>query len=253
VADLISRTGRTLSEKGIAFYFVVVPDKAVVYSDCLPDWAQKSPAPTVKQKILSMLSEDATVRGIDLAPAMIQARRNCPQSLYYRIDSPWNAVGASQGYRGIVSRLNEDQFNLKMCPEFTYTETMITTGDLAGLIGEFKLREDIKYHPQIDNPIQETIVEHDPVHGGPKLIRTENPSGALRLFMIRDSFATDMIPYFAASFRSCRFYWTKNIDESMAQIEKELPDIVILETIERYLYQLYEENFEGGLRDNSDF
>lgn len=253
VANLISQTAGRLADKGIPFYFVVVPDKAVVYEDFLPDWAQKSQKPSIKQKILTMLAQDSNVRVIDLEQPMMQARKSCEQNLYYKVDTHWNAIGAYEGYSAIISQLNEHGLNIDISQVSSYSESIISDGDLSGLVGEFKLREDIKYEPQFANPIELNVLEYDAINGNPKLIKTDNPQAKLTLFMIRDSFTTDMAPHFAQSFRACSFNWTKNIGDSMSLIEQDSPDIVILETIERYLYQLYEENFDSGHHEQSDF
>jgi len=61
-----------------------------------------------------------------------------------------------------------------------------------------------------------------------------------KLLVFRDSFASNLIPYLSESFQSSVFIWTHAFLPEI--IERERPDIVILECVERYLSALTIEN-----------
>jgi hypothetical protein len=58
----------------------------------------------------------------------------------------------------------------------------------------------------------------------------------LRLYMIRDSFTVNMLPFLSESFKQCTYVWTSKFDKK-AVLDEE-PDVVVYEVVERYLQNL---------------
>ena len=66
------------------------------------------------------------------------------------------------------------------------------------------------------------------------------PRAEIEMVMFRDSFASAMVPYLSEHFRRSTYIWKWNYDADLfkAVIEKEQPQIVIDECVERLLYYL---------------
>lgn len=58
--------------------------------------------------------------------------------------------------------------------------------------------------------------------------------------MFRDSFSDALIPYLSEIFNRSSYFWTHSFVPEV--ILKEKPNIVILETVERYIYNLLIQN-----------
>jgi hypothetical protein len=61
-----------------------------------------------------------------------------------------------------------------------------------------------------------------------------------KALVFRDSFSWQLIPFLSESFRSVVYVWT--FDFLPELIEREQPDVVILECVERYLNALLLDN-----------
>jgi hypothetical protein len=84
-------------------------------------------------------------------------------------------------------------------------------------------------------PLQPLVIQTD--HTNPPRLEapahTENPSCTRRLLMFRDSYAIYWLPYFGHNFRHVTYIWDY-WDRSL--IEREQPDVVVDELLERHLY-----------------
>ena len=73
-------------------------------------------------------------------------------------------------------------------------------------------------------------------------VYTQNPSGKYRVLLLRDSFATSLLPYMGNSFESVTAFWSQYLlSEERLNLFRE-SDIIIVECLERYL-----PNMLGGI------
>jgi len=88
-----------LAARGIKFVFVIVPDKAEIYPEHLPEGLPRGRL-TPADQIVSALTRDGTIDFVDLAP-VLQAAKATGQ-IYYRTDNHWNPTGAYQGLAEVM-------------------------------------------------------------------------------------------------------------------------------------------------------
>jgi hypothetical protein len=72
------------------------------------------------------------------------------------------------------------------------------------------------------------------------VIKETNDPRLPKVLVFRDSFAWPLIPFMAESFQSSVFVWTSEFLPEL--IEREKPDLVIYEYVERYVNSLAREN-----------
>jgi alginate O-acetyltransferase complex protein AlgJ len=239
----VKRRHEYLQSRGIAYLVTIVPEKFTIYPEYLPDWVAASPDPSLLARTMDRLARDGTVPYVDLRPVLREAKAR--EQLYYKTDSHWNLAGAGVGYLAImreVQALLPDRA-IAIAPPIRprYTPGRdVYWGDLSRMVGiPFRFREP-DYLPQIAmryphrlglaarsiTPIAEA---HTRIFEQP---RTDLP----RLVMNRDSMAIALMPMLSENFHRSVYLLTPDLEAET--IEKERPDIVIDEVVERGLVRV---------------
>lgn len=239
-AEWLQEKADRLKSKGIDFLVLIPPDKERIYAEKLQrKYGEASENRPVKQ-LLEYIENQTDVRMVYLLDALQDAKRERPEdTLYYKLDTHWNDLGAYFGVSRLAEELGIDPFPPVTETQVIYEESEQSARDLADMmgIGKYLGRDRIySVHGYSDSPEKEKtswdyIVTNEDFYGS---VRTENDEGDSRkLLVIRDSFGTAMIPYFATKFQQTVQIHQKSF--SWSDIEKEEPDIVIYEIVERSL------------------
>lgn len=227
-----------LANRGAKFLFFAAPNKHSIYPEELPPSARPLWETSPLDQLYAALSERGAVEHVDLRPALIQAKSE--QIVYHKLDTHWNDVGCYIAYRALVEKLATiADFGPPMPLEsFTRVERISTTGDLAVLAGlEGQIRDPQTYLEPI-NPAsiptrQKLNVSGPGVPEEQAYVAYETPGKSLKVLFLRDSFGDRMAPLIAT--HCARLVCGPSRIFNTALIEKEKPDIVLLERAERYL------------------
>ncbi|MBI5137190.1 MAG: hypothetical protein HZA24_07615 [Nitrospirae bacterium] len=196
-----------LAERGVRYLFVVTPAKQEVYPEHLP--ARFAPVgPSVREQFMAALAARSDVPVVDLTPALLAAKGD--GDLFMRTDSHWNGRGAYVGYAAVMERLSGWFPELAPLPleRFAVAREPAAGGDLAQLFNLNAAYADTRV----------TVTPADPSCARPEHFQIPLEAdwatrrapfrtrcgGAppLRLVMLRDSFANDMIPLLAGHFQA---------------------------------------------------
>lgn len=234
-----------LTERGIGYLFVVVPNKAMIYSEMLPDHIYRNKGQTKMDQLVDHLTKNSTVEFLDLRDALSKAKDT--GLLYHPRDSHWNDRGAFVVYYQICNRLTKwfPDIHPWLIEDFTVTVKR-HVGDLAIMLGlgeelvlesEFLVPEKTRNASQI-NPANKTQPKKPALELPYKQITFENKNAKHRLLLFHDSFGNfgGFREYLAEHFFSSTFihaHINKNCLELM--VKQEHPDIVIEEIVERNL------------------
>lgn len=194
----------------------VVPNKQTIYGEELSGGGPTEQ--TELDDLLSRLDPRARSLVLDLRqPLRVAKARHPDLPLYYRTDSHWNMLGALYGYSAIMEALarktsvtnlplaSRDRYRIKLVPH--------PPGDLAQILSASPWFADVD-------------VETRPIFD------VAPPPAAGQLFIIGDSFARALMPYFRPHFSSVEFE-RFSIPPTLAK-----PAVVLLELTERYLIVL---------------
>ncbi len=245
---ILGKVGRLNSfceERGMLFRVVVAPNKHTIYPEFLPS-AIKSGQGT--STCLDQLKEALVRNGlesvlIDLRPTLLSGKRMKPYPLYYQTDTHWNQMGAFIAYTEIMKNLlpRFPRINILDIRKYTVIqEENRGRGDLSKFISMSGVLKDteIILDPQTAGLSRKT----DPglhVEGAYSIERYRiEKSNYPRLLMFLDSFGASLIPYLSESFSDSLYLWYTPPDADLSIIEKEKPQVVILELAERYLQSL---------------
>jgi len=244
----LEQRSRWLADHGIAYLFVVAPDKQSIYPENMPDAVRRVSATTRLDQLLEHLATHSNVPFVDLRPALRAAKIEGP--VYEKTGSHWNGYGAFIAYREILTGLQARHPELDPTPfeAFEVSNRSRAGIDLARMISLTRIyREeaDVRLTPRFESRarrVTEGLHPQDvefPKHARP--FAMENPDAQLRAVVFRDSFATALVPFLAEDFARIAFYWPRprkqQIPLDPALIATEKPDIFIDEWVERSLMQ----------------
>jgi hypothetical protein len=234
---------RWLAKRGIKYVVIVAPSKCTIY----PENIDESQAPVNKEsrfdQLYSELKNHTQVRTVDLRPTLLSLKKTAPwQPIYFKTDSHWNFEGGFFATEKIIDSLRDWFPNLETIPfsDTKLSETEMQNGDLAGMLGlENILTENQpvvvphgKFSWHLSNDMSTDF--NDPALTY-KPFATESDNKKLpRAIAFRDSFFQIARFFVSEHFSRVAYYWEfKPFPTDV--IEREKPDIVIQEIVERFL------------------
>ena len=236
-----------LAKRGIHFLVVVPPNTQTIYPEYLPPGVHKIGKESRYDQVAQYLKPYHEIEFLDLRSPLLRAKPT--QRLYQRTDSHWNDYGAFVGYQALVDRISDRLPNVRRLSleDFTVSTVRGEGGDLAGmlslsdLITEERIVLTPKFHPR---SVDVSRDYPDPVDepGREMVVKETRDTSLPKALVFRDSYSWGLIPYLSESFQSVVYLWT--FDFLPEIIEREKPDVVIFECVERYLNALMRDNPE---------
>lgn len=217
--------------RGIKFLVVMPPNKHTIYPEKLPNYVQKGSVTRADQ--LDRLIPSLGIEFIDLRPILLEKKRQTNDLLYYLNDTHWNNLGAFYGYQVMAAKLRTmfPTFHEVLFDDLSFSVSKIKdVGDCAKMINLFGELEDYKVSANFKNPPQAV---KSPLSEEDKLWYFDKNNPKLpRAVIFRDSFSSALQPYLSEGFSRSVYVWQKEIDFNI--IDKEKPDVVIYEILERF-------------------
>ena len=250
---IYSKRSKWLAEKGIKNYIAIVPNKAHVYPEFLPDVYHKSSI-TKTDQFIKMLEQIPNLNVFYLRDALLEEKEKSPYNLFYKTDQHWNEYGATIGVKKIVSEIKKD------FPEMTDVElsdfTIDTTyTDGRGLARMLMLQKSIKEMVIDVNNIDslsinkiDTIIypipEVFPYKDRHQIFYVSENKKLPKILVIRDSFTDALVDKLPKSFSKTTYIWDTwcyELHEDIVINEK--PDIFLTIIIEANLpFIIYKHN-----------
>jgi alginate O-acetyltransferase complex protein AlgJ len=237
--DELLRRQDLLASRGIPFLVIVVPEKYSVYPEFLPDWATRITPRTPLDRFAAELARYPRLQFIDLRGPLLETKGD--DRLYYQTDSHWNYLGATVGYKVLMSKVAQVLPGLIVAPVTRppyVPEVDYWSGDLAQMLGlEQQFREtDIAPLGKILATPESRCAKRDSLADAPEVetyvYRCPNAPRFTAL-VYRDSMAIPLIPMLAENFSRTTFVSSARLDPGLVSRLK--PDVVIEEFVERLL------------------
>ena len=226
-----------LHAQGIAYVFVISPDKHAIYQEYMPGTIRRSAVSRIDQ-VVAHLRQHSTVRVLDLRPALLAAKTH--ERIYHRTDTHWNDRGAFVGYQSIVDALALDVPALRppVRTAFEPREVRSAGLDLAGMLGLTEVLDEDDLLLVRRRPGMARIIE--PSHPDRRLMHarivTEAPNDGPRAVVFMDSFGAGLVPFLSEDFSRAVYLWQTNMDPQV--VLQERPQVVIQEWVGRRLSTL---------------
>ncbi len=227
-----------LLSQGKEFVIFIAPNKERVYCEYMPAQYGKPAGNYGALQIYTYLKENTDLRIIYAYTEIMDAKEQVDANIYYKTDTHWNYVGGYVGARTLMKELGIEMPEV-YSEEITITENGTTSGDLASMLN---LSNQLKYADK------EYVVEGYNVHGREEIawdvegmIQYHATNADPRaIYVIRDSFSSHMALYIGSQFTDS--YLRHRSSYSYDDFVACNPDIVVYETVERYV---------GGLKSFS--
>lgn len=228
-----------LRARGIGYLFTIAPDKHVIYPEHFPDSIRPVGTFSRTDQVFDALADSGV--SVDVRPALWAAKGR--ERLYHLTDTHWNTRGVLPAYQAIIAAARLQVPDIP--PAWTRSDFEAKTRrlpgmDLAGMIGLKRVlwEDDLVLLPR--RPRRATVVE--PRGAGPtdelgRLVTEIAGSSLPRAVVVRDSFASAMVPFLSEHFSRAVYLWQNDLIGS--QLLAERPDIVIHEIVGRHLYTFY--------------
>lgn len=232
----LDQLNQELNDKGITLILVVPPNKTTVYSQYMPYQIPVLNEKSRLDQFVEYMKRHGRTAVVDLRTTLRKA--SLSYDVYHKADTHWNSLGAYYGYVEIMNVLSADYPDLKPHPlsDFEYKSIGYSRRDLTNVIG-LQGYEDENWIliPRFNVQVE---VEKIGLPDGWLIRIATNPDKRLpRLLVYRDSFygalAQFIEPHFSETI-GIPFSYEEGV-WSLDWIEREKPDVVIIEIVERFI------------------
>jgi alginate O-acetyltransferase complex protein AlgJ len=244
------------NNRGIKYYVFIVPSKASVYPEFLPNYLDKTDTLNSTHQLMQQFNKEG-INNIYYLLDLLKSHKN-EGLLYFKNDHHWNDIGAFHASDYILKIIQKDfpqvgiNHNLNNF-EKTYEETW--KGSLSKNLG---LKDIISETAPVLKPKEKIrkiykaekrnykIPEEFPYKGLYELHKTTKNKSLPNILIIRDSFGNYLYKFLSPHFNRSIYIWDNwkyKINKHI--VEKEKPDIVINIMVESRMNSLF-----GNLHSN---
>jgi hypothetical protein len=221
IAGQLRQITAAVRASGAVLVIAIAPDKQTIYPEYLPAWRRPAPGTASRlDQFWEMAKALPDVPLVDLRAPLLPVRTS--EQLFYPSDTHWNLRAGFLAYQAI-SRAIAAQEPARISPPIATVAWDLgppRVGDLTILMGLPAIGGDRDWTPSAAS-----------LAAAPKPKRG-------KLLLIADSFFDLVLPFLDSEFEHVtKKYVTKGTREAALApglIEKEKPDVVILESVERY-------------------
>ncbi len=247
----MSEKKRWLDARGIKFYVIIPPNKQSVYPEKMPIGYFETEGIGVNRLELYKLhlAAHAGINLVNPTDALRIAKHR--REVYYKTDTHWNLFGGFIGYGELMKEICKDFPNLHPATEdeFHFTSFMNNEGDLARVAGLGDVYKRTEQSLTFKNPakvlqlprMSEIVIRYE-----------DNPtvdSSELKLLMLRDSYANYLIPFLNLHFKKAVYLWSYDFPDKVIDTEK--PDVVIFESLQRFMAMSFASPNPDGVSDTT--
>ena len=204
-----------LKTRGIKFVLLIAPNKGNIYREYLPKSIKQANKMTTEY-IVEKLQSEITSFPI-IYPYEEFVKLHSKYLLFYPRDTHWNQLGSYIAYRAIMSNIFEAE--TKSLEELKIIEKVGKKGDLVEML---RLND---YFPSMT---EYYIKDYKTSNNNIKTLEKDKS-----VLVIIDSYGYYLVDYLKKSFRNINFVHRHKYMPS--DLDKYKPDIVIFETVGRYL------------------
>jgi len=260
--DSLENIHSYLNREGVAFLFVIAPNKHSIYPEYLPSRFKKNArGHNVHDQVVKRLSK-SDIHFVDLREVLIEAKRKYGDPLYYKTDSHWSNLGAYIGYKAIMEAIAEISgkdddidFSDIIIPEMVNYSTWLNKSgyDLSQManlciVDDFysdisfaQPLENLKFHDLRTDLGLPQNSNHDNDLETFEYVKVTNwkADNGYHLLLFRDSFCNSLSKFFNRAFNEVTYISNAEMDKTdfsiVEMVKKSKPDIVIFEIAERLL------------------
>lgn len=233
-----------LAAQGREFIIFIAPNKERIYREHMPAAYGEAAEYGRMRQVVDYLQETTDLTVVCPYDALMEYKESHETPIYFKYDTHWNYLGAYIGARELNFSFG---YYLPGPDDIVREPAEPTSGDLARLIHlDRYLKEDAFWVTEYTN-----YAIRDEVNALGNEFRFHNmyESGDKRkLFIVGDSFSAMMAKFACCQFDDAyvNFYYNYNY----MMLLQEDPDVVVYETVERYLNNMLDFSIRNGIGKN---
>jgi len=241
--------------KGIRYLLLVAPNKISIYPEHKPSWLTAREAPNLMDQLVTSLRNETDVPVVDLRRVMLEFKQESVYGkdypLYWKTDTHWTRMGAFLACKGTIDTLRKW---FPKVPEINYSNVKTKIGfrnggDLAKMVG---MDQNVVEVSPVLNPKQSAAAKEIEIpmsykslyalkgDSDPRFLIAESWNRELpKAVMFRDSFGNALTSLLSEHFSRIVYRWhfLKTFHFDIDLIDRESPDVVIYQVVERSLIQ----------------
>lgn len=225
-----------LAARGSDYVLVIVPNKEEIYPELLPDHLAPL-GPTRLDQLLEYVREHSTVDVFDMRPAMLAAKEDTGGDTqpYLKLGTHWNGAGSYIAYKALIEHLRQRHPEL----EEPLPREAFRRREIEGNADSWGRKM------YVDDLLTQDVVAYMPEPGAVRMITdtgfndmsehvlTCATAPKVRAMLFHDSFGPYNYMLLASSFARLACHWRSDFPTEI--IEREAPDIVIEQFVQRWL------------------
>jgi alginate O-acetyltransferase complex protein AlgJ len=227
-----------LASQGIRYLFVITPNKDTIYPEFFPEYIHLPKTDSRLDQLIKYLKANSNVEILDLRGRLWDSKKI--NRIYSKTDTHWNQLGAFFGYQEIITHITPWFSKIKPARLNDFEIHLITRqdGDLARMLAlaNYYKEDDWELKPRFNRLAHKVdaglIRPNVPADKQPFATEVED-SNLPRAVMFHDSFTNALKPFLSENFN--RILYLRQYDFEPDIIEKESPNIVIEQMVERNL------------------
>ncbi len=236
---VLERRQEWLARRGCRYVLFLPPDKQTIYPEHFDPALLPRHASGRLEQLVAHLRTHSDLAVVDVRQALLEAKQREP--VYRVTDSHWNRRGAFVGYRELARVLAGWFPQIRPFERSQFAEEVRHErgGDSARLLalGDTAGEEDYRLEPLFRKQARHHVLPRSwmratPAFGPP--VAWDNPDTSLpRAVLFHDSFADGYLDLLAEHFHHLVSVWDDDFHPDL--VEREDPDVVIHELVERKL------------------
>ena len=235
-----------LAKKNCALLFTLIPDKASLYPEYVPNWSRPLQPVSRMDQLMDHLEAHTDLNLLDLRPVMNQAKAEGVYFLHQKTDSHWTQFGAYLAAREIIRNLAVSFPAMEARPidPGSIEYVLGAGGDLARMLGlEYERMEERVCLQPLDGFRARMVDDLSPPprllppYQKPVVMMQEDRPDLPRAIVYGDSFSRTSLfhQFLSDAFHRAVFADVRHADFDPDFIEREYPDVVILIIVARRL------------------
>jgi hypothetical protein len=216
-------------QRGMRYYFIITPEKHVIYADKLPPGIAISVERPI-MRIIGGLSPE--LRDTVIYPDEILRNERGREETYYLTDTHWTNFGAYLAYLRVLFAIQRDEGAAQMPVTALQRAPYRKVGDLGIRLTPERSETAVRVSYGGDSAIRRVFSNRTYNVGQVDVFETPDATGS-RAVMFRDSSGSFMLPFLAAHFTRLVAVASDGVSYELLRSEK--PDVVISQLTERAL------------------
>ncbi len=270
---------RAAERQGIEFYLAVAPNKHSIYPEKLPPWCNPKKAGNLYDRFY-LQAEKSDLNLIKIKDRLLFLKPQYGEMLYQKSDSHWTDLGAYIAAKEVLTHFGDAKVclpaNLSSLEHARFYKfgDLLTMARITSLFGPEDFYNEFLKWPESTGSLSMKSLLPDAVSNSFSsvpdnfqiaylndcIIKNNRVKSGLKCLFLRDSFCTQMSPFFNQAFSEIIYlHYEKAENSNFSELlERFKPDMVVFEFVERQLLSTRVHSVNNSLdnlpklsRDNS--